>query len=263
MAYAGDIRLGTTIDRKFATVNQFGVPTTLAGSPVISAYIGNDLVQLTAGITLSVDFDGVTGLHNVRVVATSGNGYATATDVTLVITVGTVNSISVVGMVVGSFSIENRSGLMPTTAARTLDVAATGEAGLDFDNIKDASGAHTLTNIRVPNVTLVDTVTAVTGLTAGNLDATVSSRATPAQVKTQMTDALNVDTYAEIGQETPAATQTLRKMLGYLYKAWRNRSNQTDTLYQLFADNATTVDQKAAVSDDDTTFESGEKTTGP
>ncbi len=37
-----------------------------------------------------------------------------------------------------------------TTPANKLDVSATGEAGLDFDNIKDATGAHTLTNITVP-----------------------------------------------------------------------------------------------------------------
>jgi hypothetical protein len=57
------------------------------------------------------------------------------------------------------------SRLAPTVAGRTLDVAATGEAGLDFDNVHDASGAHTLTNIRVPNVTLADTVTTYTGNT--------------------------------------------------------------------------------------------------
>lgn len=40
-----------------------------------------------------------------------------------------------------------------TVPANTLDVAATGEAGLDFDNIKDAASAHTLTNITVPVAT--------------------------------------------------------------------------------------------------------------
>ena len=40
-----------------------------------------------------------------------------------------------------------------TTPANKLDVSATGEAGLDFANIKDATGAHTLTNITVPVVT--------------------------------------------------------------------------------------------------------------
>lgn len=135
MNYQGDIRLGDTIDVKFCTVNTSGVPTQLAGSPVISAYPGNSTTQITSGITLTVDFDAVTGLNNVRVVASSGNGYATATNYQLVITTGTVSGSSVVGYVVGSFSIENRSALMPTTAARTLDVSSGGEAGLDWANI--------------------------------------------------------------------------------------------------------------------------------
>lgn len=42
-----------------------------------------------------------------------------------------------------------------TTPANTLDVSATGEAGLDFDNVKVATGATTLTNITVPAVTAV------------------------------------------------------------------------------------------------------------
>lgn len=133
--YHGDIRLGESLYLKFTTVNTSGVPTTLAGTPAVSAYPDDSLTQLTAGITLTVDFDGVTGLNHLTIVATSGNGYATATDYELVITTGTVGGSSVVGYVVGSFSIENRSALMPTTAARTLDVAATGEAGVDFSNI--------------------------------------------------------------------------------------------------------------------------------
>lgn len=125
--FHGDIRLGDTIDIKF-TSRAFatGVPTTLAGSPVISAYPGNSTTQLTAGITLTADFDGVTGLNNARVVASSGNGYA-AGNYVLVITTGTVGGVSVVGEVVGSFSIENRSALMPATAGRTLVITAGGQ----------------------------------------------------------------------------------------------------------------------------------------
>lgn len=128
MSYIGDFRLGDTFDTKFTTRQISGAPFTLAGVPVISAYPGNSTTELTAGITLSVDFDSRTGLNNVRVVATSGNGYATATNYQLVITTGTVNSVSVVGEVVAEFSIENRSALMPTTAARTLVVDAAGLA---------------------------------------------------------------------------------------------------------------------------------------
>jgi len=42
-------------------------------------------------------------------------------------------------------------------------VSETGEAGLDFANIKDAAGAHTLTNITVPTVTTLTGHTAQSG----------------------------------------------------------------------------------------------------
>jgi hypothetical protein len=127
--YHGDIRLGDTIDIKFTTrAFATGAPTTLAGSPSVAAYPGNSTTEITAGITLSVDFDSRTGLNNVRIVASGGNGYVTATNYTLVITAGTVSGTSVVSECVGSFSIEARSALMPTTAARTLVVDANGLA---------------------------------------------------------------------------------------------------------------------------------------
>jgi hypothetical protein len=43
--------------------------------------------------------------------------------------------------------------LAPTVAGRTLDVAVTGEAGVDFSNLKQATSATTLNNITVPVVT--------------------------------------------------------------------------------------------------------------
>lgn len=50
-----------------------------------------------------------------------------------------------------------------TTPANTLDVSATGEAGLDFANIKAATAPTTLTNIVVPTVTTLTGHTAQTG----------------------------------------------------------------------------------------------------
>lgn len=84
-----------------------------------------------------------------------------------------------------------------------------------------------------------------------------------ADVNAEMLDVINVDTYAEIGQETPAATQTIRKMIAYPYKAWRNPLDQTDDSYKLYNDAGTVVDQKATISDDDTTYEKGKIVTGP
>ena len=126
--YNGDIRLGSTIDIKFTTTDTAGVPIVLAGTPVVSAYVGNSTVEITAGITLIVDLDTRVGLNNVRVVASGANGFATATDVALVITTGTIGGASAVGYAVGSFSIENRSAVMPATAGRTLVIDAAGLA---------------------------------------------------------------------------------------------------------------------------------------
>lgn len=156
MAYIGDFRLGDTFDTKFTTRQISGAPSTLSSSPVISAYVGNSTTELTAGITLSVDFDSRTGLNNVRVVATSGNGYATASNYQLVITTGTVNSVSVVGEVIAEFSIEARSALMPTTAARTLDVSAGGEAGVDWANVGSPTTALALTGTTIAVTQKVD-----------------------------------------------------------------------------------------------------------
>lgn len=149
MAYIGDFALGSTFDTKFTTVNTSGVPTQLAGTPAISAYPDNSTTELTAGITLTADFDTRTGLNNVRVVATSGNGYAAGSNYQLVITTGTVSGSSVVGYVVGEFSIEARSSLRPTTAGRTLDVSATGEAGLDWANIGSPTTSQTLSGTSI------------------------------------------------------------------------------------------------------------------
>lgn len=115
--YLNDFYPGQTFDTKFCTVQGSGAPTTLSGSPVISAYIGNSVTQLTAGITLSVDFDGVTGANNIRVVPTVANGYTSGSDFQLMITTGTVNGVSVVGYVPREFSILNRTAITGIVAA--------------------------------------------------------------------------------------------------------------------------------------------------
>jgi hypothetical protein len=178
--YIGDFRTGVTIDHKFTT-RQFstGTPFTLAGTPAISVYKDNSTSQSTSGVTLSADFDSVTGLNNVRVDTSSdGTFYAAGSNFQLVITAGTVDSVSVVGEVIGSFSLENRSALMPTTAGRKLDVSAGGEAGVDWANVGSPTTVVGLSGTTVKTATDVETDTqdiqgrlpaALTG--AGNIKA--------------------------------------------------------------------------------------------
>jgi len=46
--------------------------------------------------------------------------------------------------------------------------------------------------------------------------------------------------------------------LDYLYKAWRNKKEQTSAAFSLYDDAGTTVDHQATVSDDGTTATFGE-----
>lgn len=96
----------------------------------------------------------------------------------------------------------------------------------------------------------------------GRVDAAISTRATPAQVNAEVVYALATDTYAEPGQGTPGATISLSAKIGYIYKAWRNRSTMTASEYALYGDDAVTKDQEATFSDNGTTADRGEVATG-
>lgn len=74
------------------------------------------------------------------------------------ITAGTVDQNEVAAM----WTYFDIHALRPTTADRTLDVAATGEAGLDFDNVKQATAPTTLSGITVPTVTTLTNAPAAT-----------------------------------------------------------------------------------------------------
>jgi|SRR6187549_1648292 len=91
----------------------------------------------------------------------------------------------------------------------------------------------------------------------------VAATLTAADIKAQVVAAINTDTYAEPGSGAPLATTTLVAKVNYLYKAWRNRVDQTASQYSLYADDGTTIHQKAAVSDDATTFTRAEIVSGP
>ena len=163
-----DITLADTVyltftTRAFAT----GAPTVLAGTPVVSAYENNSGTQITAGITLGVSHDSVVGLNLLTVVASGANGYENGKDYSLVITTGTVDGVSVVGEVVGEFTIgrsaaavdlaNGTDGLGAIKAETELIVADTNElqvdnvpgliatAQSDLDIITGASGVNLLT----------------------------------------------------------------------------------------------------------------------
>ena len=98
---------------------------------------------------------------------------------------------------------------------------------------------------------------AITASEAPNLDAAISTRATPAQVNTEVLDVFTVDTFAE-PSGVPAATATLEDKINWLCALARNKITQTNTLFTLRNDADAADIATASVSDDGTTFTRGE-----
>jgi hypothetical protein len=113
--YCGDIIAGATISGTFNTRSTASAPITLAGSPTVRVYKRGSTTEDDSGVTLTVDLDGRTGLHE-WVIDTSADGtfYAAGSNYYVVITAGTVDSVSVVGVCVGEFSIQNRNDYADT-----------------------------------------------------------------------------------------------------------------------------------------------------
>ena len=163
MAHLGDFDLSTVIDGMFTTYSTTtGAPATLGGSGVsLVVYKDNGTTQSSAGVTLTPDFDSKTGLNHFRVdTSADGTFYSTGSFFNVVIEAGVIGAVSVVGAVVASFTIRKTSALKPTTAGRTLDVSATGEAGLDWANIGSPT---TAVNLSATNIDVDQVVASVSG----------------------------------------------------------------------------------------------------
>jgi hypothetical protein len=141
-----------------------------------------------------------------------------------------------------------------TTLDGKIDTIAVDVAGLDGAAMRGTDNAA---------LASVCTEGRLAELDAANLPTDVAARATPAQVNAEVLDVLNVDTFAEPGQGAPAATTTLAAKINYLFKFLRNKVTQDATTLKVYDDAGTTVDQKATVSDDATTFTRGEIGSGP
>jgi len=197
--------------------------------------------------------DGATPLYDVRLAGAASGAAPTASGTPTLLTHANYSdglheiAIDTTGYAEGEYAV-----------FCTLTISSVNPAGFVGSFVVRAAAS---TLYEVVQAILVDT--AVIGALGAGLTAIPWNASWDAEVQSEVVDALNVDTYAEVGQEAPAATQTLRKMLAYLYKAWRNTSTQTATQYSLFGDDALTVDQKATVSDNATTFTKGEVGAGP
>lgn len=150
MGYVGDFLAASSVALGFNTVSTAGVPTTLAGTPTVAVYKNSSTTESTSGVTLTVDFDSRTGSHIV-VIDTSSDGtfYAAGSDFRVELTAGTVGGTSVVGAIVGTFSIQNRTQLANVTRWNTVTVATPATAGIPEINVKN------INNVSASSVTTV------------------------------------------------------------------------------------------------------------
>jgi len=189
--------------RAFAT----GIPTTLAGTPVISAYEDASLTQITAGITLGVDHDSVTGLNLITIVATAANGYEAGKDYQLVITTGTVGGVSVVGEVVGEFSIENTSSSLNVAALAALEDQYDG-TGLTGDTYPATqSQLDSIANVGSAVNRPASSYTLTTGTQSANTYTSTESLDGTRHEHTDSAGVLDVKYHFIIGSGTPSSVQ--------------------------------------------------------
>lgn len=146
--------------------------------------------------------------------------------------------------------------------------------GIDFDSItglhgfsidlsdNSTSGFFAANNFYMVAVSSVTVDGQTVNFWAASFDI-IAAPATLADINAEVVDALNVDTYAEPGQAAPSATLSLAAKIGYLFKNWRNKKEQTSDTFKLYNDAGDTVDQKAAVADDGSTASKAEIAAGP
>lgn len=213
MSYQGDIAENGLVYFKFTSRTTTGAPTVLAGTPVLSVYKDDGTTETTTGVTLTVDLDTVTGLNQVKI-DTADSFYAIGTDYDIVITTGTVGGISVVGEVVGSFSIENRFDEVNVTAI-SGDIAAADNLELQFDGTGLTGDNFPATQAQVGNLStstgglsvFISTVTETTVGTETNTEA--STRALDGTVHSYEDLAGTIDFYYEADVGTNGSGQSI------------------------------------------------------
>ena len=85
----------------------------------------------------------------------------------------------------------------------------------------------------------------------------------PAEVNAELVDVMETDTHAMPAQGAPPAAPTYEQILAHFWESYRNKLEQTASEFRVYDDAGTTVQRKAAVSDDGTTTTRGEIATGP
>lgn len=126
----------STVTCKFTTAIN-GIPATLGGSPVVSVYQSGNTTEVTTGVTLTADYDNRTGYNDLTIDMSTGNSfYIPGKEFSAVITTGTLNSQSVAGTEVCSWTVPGGSGAQdaPTDAVYLQIAQAGGASSITLDS---------------------------------------------------------------------------------------------------------------------------------
>jgi len=183
-----DITLEDTFRHQFTTrAFATGIPTVLAGTPVLSVLEENNAAPITAGVSVSVDRASVAGLNEATIIATAANGYESGKSYAIYISTGTVGGTSVIGEVVGQFTIELAAAFIrlgaPAGASVSADIAVI-EGQTDDIGVAGAG----LTAINLPNQTM-DIVGDITGNLSGSIGSNIELG--PAEVNAECDTAIS------------------------------------------------------------------------
>ena len=176
MSNFGDIQQGESINAFFSTSSQAGAAATItSGSATI--YKDGTTSSSTSGVTLSVDVDSKTGFHRVTITTSSDASYYAVGSTFSIVVAGTVDSQSV-RAVIGTFSVQARTGAGGRVISQNLGLIEQNEAvSVAIGPLLDPTSGEPVTTLTPGDITaklIKDTTASTLTLTAsgGNNDFT-------------------------------------------------------------------------------------------
>jgi hypothetical protein len=110
---SNDYKIDDVIYFFMHTLDTSNVPTDVVGFDRV-VYENSSTTEITAGFTSNSNHDSVTGLSVIEITLSAAHGYEAGKDYHVVASGGTVDSVSIVGRVIGRFSIERVARLSAT-----------------------------------------------------------------------------------------------------------------------------------------------------
>lgn len=176
MNFVGNFPNGfTTVPVYFTTADQNGAavaPSAALVAADVNIYKDGSNVQKTStnGLTMTSPFDTIVGLHCLLIDTSNNTGdtnwwQAGHTYSVILLPATTTVAGQLVVKEIGSFTLG--LGLMPTTAGNTLDVSATGGAGIDWSNVEAPTTTVGLTGTTISTTQVVASVSGAVGSVTG------------------------------------------------------------------------------------------------